>query len=138
MFTYPWVLMATVALALMVVVAVTSVRAARRRLSYESWYGIHLYAYLAVALAFLHELVVGSDFVSDFVAQAYWVALYVAVIVLVIVFRVGQPIALTLRHGFRVAEVRRETHDVVSIYITGRDLDRLPARARASSSTGAS
>ena len=70
---YPWVLMATVGLALLVAVAVTSMRAARRRLSYETWYGIHLYAYLGIALAFLHEVVVGTDFVDDPVAIGYWV-----------------------------------------------------------------
>src|SRR5512141_1515879 len=47
LFTYPWVLMDTVALGLLVVVGVASIRAARRRLSYETWYGLHLYAYLA-------------------------------------------------------------------------------------------
>jgi predicted ferric reductase len=129
LFTYPWVLMATVALGLMMVVGFLSIRAARQKLSYETWYGIHLYAYLAVALAFLHELAVGTDFSSDIVAQAYWVALYVAVIVLVLVFRLGQPISLTLRHRFRVAEVRQEGPNVVSIYIIGRELDRLPSRA---------
>ncbi len=129
LFTYPWVLMATVALVLMVVVGILSVRAARQRLSYETWYGIHLYAYLAVALAFLHELAVGSDFATDLVAQAYWVALYIAVIVLVVVFRIGQPIVLSLRHRLRVADVRREAPDVVSIYISGRHLDELPVRA---------
>lgn len=129
LFTYPYVLMATVALVLLVVVGVASVRAARRRLSYETWYGIHLYAYLAVALAFVHELAVGTDFVDDRVAQGYWVALYVIVIALVLVFRIGQPIALSMRHRLRVAEVRQETSGVVSIYITGRDLDRLSVRA---------
>ena len=43
--------MATVSLVLFIAVAVSSVRLARRKLSYESWYGIHLYAYLAIALA---------------------------------------------------------------------------------------
>ncbi len=127
--TYPYVLMATVALVLLVAVAVASVRAARRRLSYETWYGIHLYAYLAVALAFLHELAVGTDFVSDTLAQAYWVGLYVAVIALVLVFRIWQPIQLSLRHRFRVADVRQEGPGVVSIYISGRHLERLPVRA---------
>jgi predicted ferric reductase len=128
MTSYQWVLMATVALVLMVGAGIASMRAARNRLSYETWYGIHLYFYLAVALAFLHEIVVGSDFVDDLVATAYWIALYVAVIVLVVVFRVGQPIALNMRHRLRVAEVRRENSGIVSIYITGRHLDELPAR----------
>ena len=129
LFTYPFVLMATVALGLMIVVGVASVRAARRKLSYETWYGIHLYAYLAVALAFVHELAVGTDFVDDRLAQAYWVGLYIAVIALVVVFRIGQPIALSLRHQFRVEAVERESPNVVSVYITGRHLDRLPVRA---------
>jgi predicted ferric reductase len=129
LFTYPWVLMATVALFALVAVGIVSVRAARRRMSYETWYGIHLYTYLAIALAFLHELAVGTDFTSDFVAQVYWVALYVAVIALVLVFRVGQPLLMYARHGFHVAQVEREAPGVVSLYIGGRDLDRLPVRA---------
>ena len=31
----------------------------------ETWYTIHLYAYLAVALSFAHQLAVGSDFSDD-------------------------------------------------------------------------
>jgi predicted ferric reductase len=127
--TYPYVLMATVAMGLLVVVAVTSIRAARQKLSYETWYGIHLYGYLAVALAFLHELAVGTDFVDDRVAQAYWIGLYVAVIAVIVIFRVAQPIRLSVRYRFRVADVRNEADDVVSIYITGRHLERLPVRA---------
>lgn len=42
-------LIATVGLALLVLVAVTSIRAARRRLAYETWYGLHLYSYLGIA-----------------------------------------------------------------------------------------
>ncbi len=127
--SYQYVLMATVALVLMIAVGIASVRAARKRLSYETWYGIHLYAYLAVALAFLHEIVVGSDFVDDPIALGYWIALYVAVIALVLVFRVGQPIMLNMRHKLRIAEVHREAPGVVSIYVTGRHLDELAARA---------
>ncbi len=84
LFTYPWVLMATVGLVMLIAVAVTSIRAARRRLSYETWFGIHLYAYLGIALAFLHELVVGTDFVSDQVAVGYWVGLYIVAIGLLV------------------------------------------------------
>jgi ferredoxin-NADP reductase len=39
------------------------------------------------------------------------------------------PIRRNLRHRFRVAAVVPESDDVVSVYVTGRDLDRLPARA---------
>jgi predicted ferric reductase len=127
--TYPYVLMATVGMALFVAVAVSSIRAARRRLSYETWYGIHLYAYLAVALAFAHQLVVGADFIDDPVAVAYWVGLYVAVAAAILAFRVGLPIRRSLRHRFRVADVIQEAPGVVSVYLTGRELDQFPVRA---------
>jgi len=127
--TYPYVLMATVSLGLFILVAATSIRAARRNLSYETWYFIHLYAYLAVALSFMHQLVIGTDFANDPIARLYWIGLYVVVIALIVVFRIGHPIALALRHRLRVANVVSEGSGIISIYITGRQLDRLPVRA---------
>ena len=121
--------MAWVGLGLFVLVAVTSIQKARRRLSYETWYFIHLYAYLGVALAFFHQLAVGTDFEDDPVATAYWLGLYVVAAALILVFRFGHPIALFLRHRLVVAEVAPEGDGVVSIYVTGRRLDRLAVRA---------
>src|SRR6202521_5170429 len=42
--TYPYVLMATAATGLLIMVAVTSLRMARRRLTWETWRFLHLYA----------------------------------------------------------------------------------------------
>ena len=83
--------MATVSGVLFAAVAISSIRAARRQLSYETWYGIHLYAYLAIALGFLHQLFVGTDFIHDPVAVGYWVACTSSTVALILVFRVGQP-----------------------------------------------
>ena len=127
--TYPFVLMATAGMACLIAVAVTSVRAARRSLSYETWYGIHLYAYLAIALGFLHQLTVGSDFVSDPVAVAYWVLLYIVTVALIVIFRIGQPIAFSMRHRLRVSNVVSEAPGVISIYVSGHDLDQLAVRS---------
>jgi len=127
--TWDFVLMATVSLGLFIAVAITSMRLARKRLSYESWYGVHLYAYLAIALGFAHQLVVGTDFVDDPVARIYWLALYVVAIGTLVAFRFGAPIVANLRHRFRVANVVPEGPGVVSIYLTGHDLDHFPARA---------
>jgi predicted ferric reductase len=127
--TYPYVLMATVALGLLVLVGITSVQIARRRLSYETWYYLHLYAYVGVALAVAHQLVVGTDFINDPLARAYWIALYGIAAGCILLFRLGSPIQLALRHRMRVADVVSEAPGVVSIYVTGRDLDRLPCRA---------
>jgi predicted ferric reductase len=127
--TYPYVLMATVSGGLFAAVAISSIRMARRKLSYESWYGIHLYAYLAIALGFLHQLFVGTDFIHDPVAVFYWVSLYVVTVTLVLAYRVLQPIRLNLRHRLRVASVVHEGPGVFSIYVTGRELDQLAVRS---------
>src|ERR1700737_2756902 len=67
--TYPYVLMATAPTALLIMGAVTSLRMARRRLTWERWRFLHLYAYLAIALAFGHELAGGSDLTDDAIAR---------------------------------------------------------------------
>jgi predicted ferric reductase len=127
--TFPYVLWATAGFALFVMIGVSSLRAARRRLSYETWFGLHLYAYLAIALAFLHQLFVGADFMHDQLAAIYWIGLYVLAVSLVLVFRVGQPLWTSLRYRLRVAAVVAEGPGVVSVYISGRDLDRLAVRS---------
>ena len=127
--SYPYVLMATVGLGLLVAVGITSVRIARRHLTYETWYYIHLYAYLGMALGFAHQLVVGTDFLSDPIADAYWIGLYIVTVAAILVFRIGQPVQLSLRHRLRVAKVVGEAPGVVSVYVTGRRLDLLAAQA---------
>lgn len=127
--TYPYVLMATVATGLLIMVALTSIRLMRHRLSWETWRFLHLYAYLAIALAFGHELAVGSDFSDDAVARWYWIGLYVAVGLCVLAFRVGHPLRLSLRHRLRIARIVNEAPGVVSLYVTGRDLAHLQAQA---------
>ncbi len=127
--TYPYVLMALVSAGLFGAVAISSIRAARRRISHETWYGIHLYAYLAIALGFLHQLFVGTDFVEDQVAAAYWILLYVVAIGLILTFRIGHPVVLSARHRLRVSHVVPEGPGVYSIYLTGHDLDRLAMRS---------
>src|SRR5680860_1321906 len=48
---YPGMLLAVAGTAALVMVTVTSIKAARSRLRYESWHLLHLYAYLGVGLA---------------------------------------------------------------------------------------
>ncbi|HST40589.1 MAG TPA: ferric reductase-like transmembrane domain-containing protein, partial [Conexibacter sp.] len=93
MTTYPGVLAATVGLALLVAVVVTSIVIVRRKLRYERWYFIHLYSYLGIALAFSHQLDTGHDFVGNPAAQTYWKGLYVVTLAALVIFRVGIPLA---------------------------------------------
>lgn len=125
----PDVLLATGATALLTLVAVGSVRVARRRLRYETWHVIHLYAYLGVGLAIPHELSLGNDFAVSSLSRAYWWGLYVAALASVLVWRVGRPLWLTLRHRLVVEQVVPEGPDVVSVLLRGRRLDRMGAAA---------
>jgi predicted ferric reductase len=126
---YPGVLLAVAGTACLVMVVVTSVRAARRRLRYESWHLLHLYAYLGVGLALPHQLWTGQDFLASPAVTALWWALWAATVAAVLVFRVGLPLARSARHRLRVTSVVPEGDGVLSVYLTGRDLARLPVEA---------
>ncbi len=123
------ILIATFGTVLIVLVAVTSIKAARRRLAHETWFGIHLYAYVGIALAFLHQLTIGADFIGDQLAVWFWVGLYVVTFGLLLWYRVQAPIRVSARHRLRVASVVPESPSTVSIYLVGRDLDQLPVHA---------
>jgi ferredoxin-NADP reductase len=125
--SYPDVLMATVAGFLLLGIGLISARAARGRMSYETWYYLHFYTYLAIALAFSHQFSVGASFVSSLAARAAWSLLYLAVAALVVWYRVVSPLRSAARHRFRVVSIRRESPDVVSVYIGGEHLDELQA-----------
>jgi ferredoxin-NADP reductase/DMSO/TMAO reductase YedYZ heme-binding membrane subunit len=126
---YPGMLLALAGTLLLVLVVATSVRRARRRLRYESWHLLHLYAYLGVGLAIPHMLWTGQDFVSSPAATAYWWTLWGTAAGSILVWRVGLPLVRSLWHDLRVAEVTQESPDVTTVLVRGRRLDRLPAAA---------
>jgi predicted ferric reductase len=126
---YQGLLGATVALGLFAAVVVVSITIARRHLSYETWYYVHLYSYLAVALAFSHQLATGVDFAGNPVFVFYWCLLYVFVIGLLLLHRVVKPLITYERHRFHVQSIHKEARGVFSVYIAGRDLDRFQAQA---------
>ncbi len=127
---YPGVITAIAGLALLIAVAVTSAVAVRRRLRYETWHFVHLYAYLGVALAFSHQLATGTDFLARPGARAYWTALYVLTLGALIAFRLVLPLARSLLvHRLRVERVIEEAPGVVSLEIGGARLHRLRAQA---------
>ena len=123
---YPGMLLALAGTALLVMGVVTSIRSARRKLRYESWHLLHLYAYLGVGLAIPHMLWTGADFVGNTLATAYWWTLWAASAGAILIWRIGVPVYRSLRHDLRVTDVVRESRDIVSVTMAGRDLDRLP------------
>ncbi|MFJ5798621.1 ferredoxin reductase family protein [Streptomyces decoyicus] len=127
-FQYQDVLWGTIGLLLLVGVGVVSARAARRRMSYETWHYLHFCTYLAVFLAFFHQLSNGEDFVADRPAQLAWYTLYLGVAALLLWNRFLTPLRRALRHRLRVAAVHPEAPGVVSVYLTGKRLEELGAQ----------
>src|SRR4051812_13557253 len=126
--TYPGMLLAAAGFAALVMVVVTSVRAARRRLRYESWHLLHLYAYLGAGLALPHQLWTGADFTRSTVATAFWWGVYAATLAAVLGFRVLVPLVRSYRHSLVVSDVVQESPTVTSVHLRGRNLHRLTAR----------
>ncbi len=126
--TLPALPAATLGTVIMVVVAVLSARAARRRMRHETWHGLHLLMYLAIALSFGHQLA-GPDLTGQLTLQIGWALAYAYVFALLIWHRLLTPLRQAGRHRMRVADIRPEGADVVSIVVEGRHLDELRATA---------
>src|SRR3954447_26568771 len=121
--SYPDVLAATAGGLLLAGVGISSARAARRRLRYETWYYLHFYTYLAVALAFSHQFASGAEFISSLPARIAWGGMYAAVAAAIGWYRFVTPARQAVRHRLRVAAVEPEAPGVVSVVIAGRHLD---------------
>jgi predicted ferric reductase len=114
--------------ALFVLVGVTSVRAARRRLRYHTWHLLHLYTLLGITLVVPHMIWIGTPF-KPLWAKAYVICLYVVSVGSLLVFRLTLPLLRTLRHPLVVDRVVEEGAGSVSVHLRGRGVDRLPFRA---------
>jgi predicted ferric reductase len=117
--------LAFLGLGLLIGVVVTSVVAVRRRFRYEFWHLVHLLSYLAVLVALPHELSVGGLLAVGTFQRAYWIALYVIAFGAIGIYRFVIPVVRSVRHGLRISRIERVSSDVVSIYLTGRNLTSL-------------
>lgn len=124
---YPGMLLAVAGAGCLVMVAVTSFRAARRRLRYESWHLLHLYAYLGVGLALPHQLWTGQEFLASTAATVYWWTFWAVAAGSVLIFRVGLPIWRN-RHDVRVTSVVPEGDGTTSVYMTSGGLAAEPGQ----------
>lgn len=122
---YPGMLLAVAGAACLGMVVVTSLRAARRRMRYESWHLLHLYAYLGVGLALPHQLWTGQEFLNSAAATVYWWTFWAVAAGSVLVFRVGLPLWRTWRHRLRVTSVVPEGDGVTSVYLTGHRMSAM-------------
>ena len=125
--TYSWMIPALVAFLLMVLLGVSSINAIRRKLRYEIWWNVHLVSYFAVALAFMHQILTGSLFIFNNVAKTWWISLYVYTAFTLLMWRFFLPIARSIKHQLIVDHVVDEGAQVSTIYISGKNLDRIHA-----------
>lgn len=123
--TMAWIFAAVVGMAMILAIAAVSVRAVRRRFSYDTWWVIHLYTYLALAFALPHQIFDGTDFVGHPLFKLGWLGAWLATAGVVVAYRIGLPLFRSLRHQLRVVEVRQEAPEVFSVIVRGRKLDRL-------------
>jgi predicted ferric reductase len=128
-FEVPDMWSATLGLALMITVVITSINAARKRLSYEAWYIIHLLGYAAILAAIPHQFTTGSDIAGKPIQTFFWAALYLFVAFNIIWYRMLAPLVMNLSLNLRISSVVRESSDTVSIQLSGTNLHRLGGRA---------
>ncbi|GAA0719163.1 ferric reductase-like transmembrane domain-containing protein [Dactylosporangium roseum] len=120
---------AFLAAGMLVCIGLLSIRGLRRALPYELWYFLHLTAYLALLLGFAHQFSNGQELFRPGFGRTVWIVFSAVTAAAVVWGRVVAPLRLNLRHRLQVADVVAEGPDMVSIYITGRRLDDLDARA---------
>src|SRR3954453_230467 len=100
--SYPDVLMATVAGLLLLGVGLGSMRAARRKMRYETWYYLHFYTYVAVALAFSHQFATGAEFMDNTLVRVVWGGIYAVVAAAILWYRFITPALQATRHRMKV------------------------------------
>jgi predicted ferric reductase len=138
-------LAAAAGMVLLWAVALVSIRLARRRLRYEFWWAVHLYSYLGLALALMHQLSSGAAFgpeawqqtvvgaVLDETARApvaeavrlTWVGAFVLTMSSVLWYRVAVPALRSRRYALRVASVDPVEGGAVQVSLSGRRLQAL-------------
>ena len=128
--SYPDMLAATVGLGLLVAVGILSARAVRRRVSYQTWYFVHLYTYIALALSFAHQFNTGVRLRHppaqpghlDRSCTAAWPPSSSAT-------GSVKPLVNMARHRFVVVGTVSEGPGLTSVYVSGRRLWELDAEA---------
>ncbi len=120
--------MATVGALGMLLITVLSLGFIRRHLAYETWFFIHLLVYASLALAFAHEIYLGSDLAFDPLARAFWIAVSVIVLLIVIISRWGKVIR-SIARPLTVLSVTPLNDVAAAIELGGRNVSDLRAAA---------
>ena len=119
----PYMALTAVGTALILIVTVSSLKFFRERLTYETWWFIHLLSYVGLAFSFSHQIVLGTDFMNDTLARWFWVVLHAGLAGWIVWGRWG-TLVRSLARPLRVESVRSEADGVVSLTLGGTNLRR--------------
>jgi predicted ferric reductase len=113
---------ATIGAIIIILIAIISIKKIRNKIPYEVWYFSHLPLYFAIAIAFGHQIQTGD--MSKGGAMFYWYLINLLAIGILISYRFIKPFFLFLNHQFVVEKIVKENHNVYSIHITGKNLEK--------------
>ncbi|MEY4372269.1 MAG: hypothetical protein RL219_1038 [Actinomycetota bacterium] len=122
----PYMALATVGALLIGVVTVSSLASVRRRMSYETWYFVHLAAYVGFAMSYGHQIVRGTLFGDDAVGRWAWGLLHLAVVGVIVMRRWGTTVRAVLR-PLRIARIEPVSPDTVAVHLAGPGLGAIKA-----------
>ncbi len=105
----------------LVVVALSSMWIAKKKLKYEAWYLVHLLSYLGILLAYNHQVELGGD-LRHIILAIYWYLIFYGTLIVFVYFRFFKQVYSFYKHRFYVADIKVENDKVVSVYIQGRNL----------------
>jgi len=113
---------ATIAVIIIILVAIISIKKIRNKIPYEVWYFSHLPLYFAIAIAFEHQIQTGD--MSRGGAMFYWYLINILAVGILISYRFIKPLYLFLNHQFVVEKIVKENQNIYSIYITGKNMEK--------------
>lgn len=111
---------ALIATIIIIFTAIFSIKKIRAKFSYELWYFAHLPLYVAVAIAFSHQIETGD--MRSGGALTYWFILNILTAGLVVAYRFLRPAYYFYRQKFTVEKIVVESNNVSSVYLRGKNL----------------
>lgn len=118
----PYMAWASVGTLIIAVVIVSSLKNLRNKLSYETWYLVHLTSYIGIALSYSHQITLGTVLSGDKLIRFLWGLLFFYAIVLVVAGR-WSSVMHAVRKPLRVEDIRFETDNTISLLIGGKNIE---------------
>lgn len=121
------VVYAFIAFIILFAVIVISLPWIRKRLRYEVWQASHLLVYVVLLLTISHEFNAGDIEYGN--NKYYWATLLTATALLYGYYRFIRPVVVFFKHGFYVDRIVKESEDIYSVYIKGKNIGNFKYKA---------